>query len=45
MSLLQRVLNLADMMVITSGFSVSELETEKNMTPGTMVRQCLRIGE
>ncbi|XP_067949217.1 lipopolysaccharide-responsive and beige-like anchor protein [Watersipora subatra] len=42
-SLLQRVLNLADIMIISSGISLYDLEHEKNMTAGTMLRQCLRI--
>lgn len=43
-SLLQRVLNLADITMITSNLALYDLEQEKNMTPGTMLRQCLRIG-
>lgn len=44
-SLLQRVLNLADVMIISSNIHLGDLETEKNITQGTMLRQCLRIGE
>ena len=44
-SLLQRVLSLADIMIITSNLQLYDLEHEKNMTPGTMLRQCLRIGK
>lgn len=44
-SLLQRVLSLADIMVIASNVSLHDLEHEKSMTSGTMLRQCLRIGK
>lgn len=44
-SLLQRLLSLADIMVIASNVSLHDLEHEKNMTNGTMLRQCLRIGK
>ena len=43
-SLLQRLLSLADIMVIASNVSLHDLEHEKSMTNGTMLRQCLRIG-
>ena len=42
-SLLQRLVNMADVLVFASSLNFSELETEKNMSSGGILRQCLRL--
>lgn len=44
-ALLQRALSLADIIIIASNVPLGDLEAEKNMTQGTMLRQCLRTSE
>ncbi len=40
-----RFLNLADIMIFASSLSFSELEAEKNMPAGGILRQTLRMGK
>lgn len=40
---LQRLVHLADVLVFASSLSFSELESEKNMASGGILRQCLRL--
>jgi len=42
---LQRIVNMADILVFASSLSFSELEQEKSMSNGGILRQCLRLGE
>lgn len=42
-SILQRIMNMTDIVVFTSSTNFSELEQEKNMPPGGILRQCLRL--
>ncbi|XP_072155979.1 neurobeachin isoform X4 [Bemisia tabaci] len=42
-SFLQRLVNLADVLVFASSLNFSELEIEKNMSNGGILRQCLRL--
>ena len=44
-SFLQRLMNLTDVLVFASSLSFSELEQEKNMSSGGILRQCLRLGK
>uniref|UniRef100_UPI003590263B lipopolysaccharide-responsive and beige-like anchor protein isoform X2 n=1 Tax=Myxine glutinosa TaxID=7769 RepID=UPI003590263B len=42
-NLLRRLLNLVDALVFASSLGFSDLESEKNMPAGGMLRQCLRL--
>jgi hypothetical protein len=44
-SFLQRVMNLTDVLVFASSTNFGELEQEKNMSSGGILRQCLRLGK
>ena len=44
-SFLQRIVNMADILVFASSLSFSELEQEKSMSSGGILRQCLRLGQ
>lgn len=41
---LQRLINLADALIFASSLNFSEIEAEKNMSTGGILRQCLRLG-
>lgn len=40
---IQRLVNIADVLVFASSLSFNELEAEKNMSSGGILRQCLRL--
>ncbi|CAL9699976.1 unnamed protein product [Knipowitschia caucasica] len=40
---LQRLINLADVLVFASSLNFTEIEAEKNMSSGGILRQCLRL--
>lgn len=42
-SFLLRIVNLTDILVFASSLTFSELENEKNMSAGGILRQCLRL--
>ncbi|XP_074039370.1 A kinase anchor protein rugose isoform X1 [Leptinotarsa decemlineata] len=42
-SFLQRLVNMADVLIFASSLNFSELEAEKNMSSGGILRQCLRL--
>jgi len=42
---LQRIVSMADILVFASSLSFNELEQEKSMSNGGILRQCLRLGE
>lgn len=42
-SFLQRLVNMADVLIFASSLNFSELESEKNMSNGGILRQCLRL--
>lgn len=42
-SFLQRLSAMADLLVFASSINLSELESEKNMATGGVLRQCLRL--
>ena len=42
---LTRLMNMTDILVFASSLSFSELEHEKNMSSGGILRQCLRLGK
>ena len=42
--LMTRLMNLADILVFTSAVNLADLENEKNMSNGGILRQCLRLG-
>ncbi|CAL4092304.1 unnamed protein product, partial [Meganyctiphanes norvegica] len=42
-SFLHRLVNMADVLVFASSLNFSELEAEKNMSSGGILRQCLRL--
>lgn len=42
-SFLQRLVNMADVLIFASSLNFGELEAEKNMTSGGILRQCLRL--
>ena len=42
-SFLQRLVNMADVLIFASSLNFSELEAEKNMSNGGILRQCLRL--
>lgn len=44
-SFLIRFANLADVMVFATALNFNELEQEKNMPSGGILRQCLRLGK
>lgn len=41
---LQRLINLADVLIFASSLNFTEIEAEKNMSSGGILRQCLRLG-
>lgn len=43
--ILQRIMYMTDILVFASSTNFSELENEKNMPSGGILRQCLRLGE
>ena len=43
-SFLQRLMNMTDILVFASSTNFGELEQEKNMSSGGILRQCLRLG-
>ena len=43
-SILLRIMNLTDILVFASSTNFAELEQEKNMPSGGILRQCLRLG-
>ena len=43
-SILQRIIFMTDILVFASSTNFAELETEKNMPAGGILRQCLRLG-
>ena len=43
LSFLQRLLAMADVLVFASSLNFAELEAEKNMSSGGILRQCLRL--
>lgn len=44
-SILQRIMAMTDILVFASSTNFAELEQEKNMPSGGILRQCLRLGE
>ncbi|XP_062597787.1 neurobeachin-like isoform X2 [Saccostrea cucullata] len=42
-SILQRIMNLTDVLIFASSTNFAELEQEKNMPAGGILRQCLRL--
>ena len=42
---MQRLMNMTDILVFASSINFAELEQEKNMSSGGILRQCLRLGE
>lgn len=42
-SFLQRLVNMADVLIFASSLNFGELESEKNMSSGGILRQCLRL--
>ena len=42
---MQRLMNMTDILVFASSINFGELEQEKNMSSGGILRQCLRLGE
>lgn len=42
-SFLQRLVNMADILIFASSLNFGELEAEKNMSNGGILRQCLRL--
>lgn len=42
-SFLQRLVNMADVLIFASSLNFGELEAEKNMSCGGILRQCLRL--
>jgi hypothetical protein len=43
MSFLQRLVGLADVLIFASSLNFADLEAEKNMSAGGILRQCLRL--
>lgn len=41
---LQRLINLVDALIFASSLNFTEIEAEKNMSSGGILRQCLRLG-
>uniref|UniRef100_A0A8C8A3D0 Neurobeachin n=1 Tax=Oryzias sinensis TaxID=183150 RepID=A0A8C8A3D0_9TELE len=42
---MQRLINLADVLIFASCLNFTEIEAEKNMSSGGILRQCLRLGK
>lgn len=42
---LQRIISLVDVLIFASSLGFTEIEAEKNMSSGGILRQCLRLGE
>ncbi|OBS67712.1 hypothetical protein A6R68_03747, partial [Neotoma lepida] len=42
---LQRLISLVDVLIFASSLGFTEIETEKNMSSGGILRQCLRLGK
>lgn len=42
-SFLQRLVNMADVLIFATSLNFGELEAEKNMSSGGILRQCLRL--
>ena len=42
---LSRLMSMVDVLVFASSLNFSEIEAEKNMSSGGLMRQCLRLGE
>lgn len=40
---LQRLVSMADVLIFASALNFAELEAEKNMSSGGILRQCLRL--
>lgn len=45
LTFLQRLINLVDVLVFASSLGFTEIESEKNMSSGGILRQCLRLGK
>lgn len=45
MTFLQRIISLVDVLIFASSLGFTEIEAEKNMSSGGILRQCLRLGE
>ena len=43
LKILKRVMSLADLFILANSSNFSELEQEKNMPNGGIIRQCLRL--
>ncbi|KFP87973.1 Lipopolysaccharide-responsive and beige-like anchor protein, partial [Acanthisitta chloris] len=43
LTFLQRLINLVDVLIFASSLGFTEIESEKNMTSGGILRQCLRL--
>ncbi|XP_053533643.1 lipopolysaccharide-responsive and beige-like anchor protein [Ictalurus punctatus] len=43
LSFLQRLISLVDVLILSSTLNFTEIEAEKNMTSGGVLRQCLRL--
>ncbi|XP_060720152.1 lipopolysaccharide-responsive and beige-like anchor protein isoform X2 [Tachysurus vachellii] len=43
LSFLQRLISLVDVLILSSSLNFTEVEAEKNMTSGGVLRQCLRL--
>lgn len=41
---MQRLINLVDVLIFASSLNFTEIEAEKNMSSGGILRQCLRLG-
>uniref|UniRef100_A0A8C5FE50 LPS responsive beige-like anchor protein n=1 Tax=Gadus morhua TaxID=8049 RepID=A0A8C5FE50_GADMO len=44
LTFLQRLVNLVDVLIFASSLNFNEIEAEKNMSSGGILRQCLRLG-
>lgn len=42
---LSRLMVMVDVLVFSSSLNFSEIEAEKNMSSGGLMRQCLRLGK
>lgn len=42
---LQRLISLVDVLIFASSLGFTEIESEKNMSSGGILRQCLRLGK
>lgn len=42
---MQRLISLVDVLIFASSLGFTEIEAEKNMSSGGILRQCLRLGE